>query len=79
MSIPGDGAGLPEAVWQQVIGALDAPAPAGPPPEVQELLNQRAAARAVKDWASSDALRLRIAALGWVVKDTKEGQVIEAL
>jgi cysteinyl-tRNA synthetase len=62
-----------------VIEAAGAPEPAGPPPEVQELLHQRAAARAAKDWAASDALRLRIAALGWVVKDTKEGQVIEGL
>jgi hypothetical protein len=79
MRVPVDGSGLPETVWQQVIEAAGAPEPAGPPPEVQELLHQRAAARAAKDWAASDALRSRIAALGWVVKDTKEGQVIEAL
>jgi hypothetical protein len=79
MRVPVDGSGLPDTVWQQVIEAANMPDPAGPPPEVQELLHQRAAARAGKDWAASDALRLRIAALGWVVKDTKEGQVIEAL
>jgi hypothetical protein len=79
MRVPVDGSGLPETVWQQVIEAAGAPEPAGPPPEVLELLHQRAAARAAKDWAASDALRLRIAALGWVVKDTKEGQVIEGL
>jgi hypothetical protein len=79
MTIPGDGSGLPEAVWQQVLEAAESPAPAGPPVEVLELLEQRAAARAAKDWAASDALRLRIADLGWVVKDTKEGQVIEAI
>ena len=79
MRVPGDGSGLPDTVWQQVIEAAAAPGPAGPPPEVLELLNQRAAARAAKDWTLSDALRARIADLGWVVKDTKEGQVIEAL
>jgi hypothetical protein len=78
MRIPGDGSGLPDTIWQQVIEAANMPDPTEPPPEVLELLNQRAAARAAKDWAASDALRARIAALGWVVKDTKVGQVIEA-
>ena len=44
------------------------------PPETQELLEQRAAARAAKNWAQSDALRQKIADLGWSVKDTKDGQ-----
>jgi cysteinyl-tRNA synthetase len=43
-------------------------------PEVQALLDQRAAARAGKDWAASDRLRDAIAELGWIVKDTKDGQ-----
>ena len=42
--------------------------------EVQSLLDQRQQARASKNWAQSDQLRDQIAALGWVVKDTKEGQ-----
>jgi cysteinyl-tRNA synthetase len=42
--------------------------------EVQSLLDERAAARAAKNWAESDRLRDAIAALGWVVKDTKDGQ-----
>jgi len=44
------------------------------PSEAQELLQQRAAARTAKDWAQSDALRQKIAELGWTVKDTKDGQ-----
>ena len=44
------------------------------PPEVKRLLDERAAARAAKDWAKSDALRDEIASLGWHVKDSKEGQ-----
>ncbi len=44
------------------------------PSEAQELLEQRAAARAAKNWAQSDALRQKIAELGWTVKDTKDGQ-----
>ena len=46
------------------------------PSEAQELLEQRAAARAAKDWAQSDALRQKIAELGWTVKDTKDGQKV---
>jgi cysteinyl-tRNA synthetase len=44
------------------------------PPEVEELVKQRAEARAAKDWQLSDALRQKIAGLGWTVKDTKDGQ-----
>lgn len=44
------------------------------PEEVQQKLNARAIARAAKDWALSDKLRDEIASLGWVVKDSKEGQ-----
>jgi cysteinyl-tRNA synthetase len=44
------------------------------PAAVLALLEQRAAARAAKDFAASDRLRAEIDAAGWVVKDTKEGQ-----
>ncbi|MGB8168900.1 MAG: cysteine--tRNA ligase [Chthoniobacteraceae bacterium] len=43
------------------------------PAEVVTLVEQRQAARAAKDWAGSDRMRDEIAALGWVVKDTKDG------
>jgi cysteinyl-tRNA synthetase len=46
------------------------------PQEVEELLADRAAARAAKEWKKSDDLRDQIAALGWTVKDTKDGQRI---
>ena len=45
-----------------------------PSDEVLNLLEQRKQARAKKDFAESDRLRDAIASLGWVVKDTKEGQ-----
>ncbi len=45
-----------------------------PPAEVQELVKQRAAARQRKDFAESDRLRDQIAALGWQVQDSPEGQ-----
>jgi cysteinyl-tRNA synthetase len=44
------------------------------PDEISALLEARAAARASKNWAESDRLRDEIAAKGWAVKDSKEGQ-----
>ncbi|MEI7958917.1 MAG: DALR domain-containing protein, partial [Verrucomicrobiota bacterium] len=44
------------------------------PQAVLDLVEARAAARATKDWAQSDALRAQIDAAGWIVKDSKEGQ-----
>ncbi len=48
----------------------------GIPAEVQSLVDQRAEARAKKEWALSDVLRDQILALGWQVKDTKDGQKV---
>jgi cysteinyl-tRNA synthetase len=53
---------------------------AAPPPAIElpasaaDLLDRRAAARAVKDWASADRLRAELAALGVTVVDTAGGQ-----
>ncbi len=46
------------------------------PAEIQALLDERAAARAAKDFAASDQLRHQLAAAGWTVKDTKDGQKV---
>jgi len=46
------------------------------PAEVQALLDARDLARKIKDWSASDRLRDGLAALGWEVKDTKDGQRI---
>lgn len=50
-----------------------APSSVQPPDAVVALAQQRAQARAAKDWAASDALRDEIAALGWLVKDGPDG------
>lgn len=50
-----------------------------PPSEVLEILEQRQAARAHKDFAESDRLRDEISAHGWQVQDTKEGQQLSKL
>ena len=44
------------------------------PDEVKKLLDERAKARAGKNWAESDRLRNEIAVLGYAVKDSKDGQ-----
>ena len=44
------------------------------PAEIQAMLDERAAARKAKNWAESDRLRDAIAAKGWAVKDSREGQ-----
>ncbi len=43
-------------------------------PEEQSIFEARAAARSAKDWAKSDELRDKLAAMGVVVKDAKDGQ-----
>jgi len=48
-------------------------------PEVTDLLEARARARADKNWAESDRVRDALAELGWAVKDTPEGQKLRKL
>jgi len=61
------------ARMDRVLAVLARPA-AEVPADVRALADARAAARKAKDWAASDRIRDEIAALGWSVKDTKEGQ-----
>ncbi len=46
------------------------------PAEVKELAEKRAAARKAKDFAEADRLRDEIAALGWQIKETRQGTEI---
>jgi hypothetical protein len=50
------------------------PLPPDAPAHLGGLLEQRAAARTARDFAESDRLRDEIAAAGWVVRDTPDGQ-----
>jgi cysteinyl-tRNA synthetase len=61
----------------QVLGVLCKPADIIPA-AVQALLDERAAARSSKDWSASDRLRDEILAMGWVVRDTPDGQTVTA-
>ena len=47
------------------------------PDNIKELVEQRNAARANKDWAESDRIRNQLTALGYVVKDGKSGTEVE--
>lgn len=47
------------------------------PAEIEALVQQRAAARAAKDYQKSDELRAQLAAAGYAVKDTPQGQQVE--
>ena len=48
-------------------------------PEQQALVDQRAEARANKDWAESDRLRDVLQEQGVLVKDSKDGQEVSFL
>lgn len=47
------------------------------PSDILELVNERNRARANKDWAESDRLRDLIKEKGYLVKDSKEGTMVE--
>ncbi len=49
------------------------------PAEAEALLDQRAEARKAKDYKKSDELRDKLAALGYRVKDTPQGQQVERI
>ncbi len=46
------------------------------PQEVIDIANERLQARKNKDWATSDALRDKISALGYEIKDAKDGYTL---
>ena len=59
---------------QQVLGVTCQPVAekeAEVTPQMQALIDQRAAARAAKDWAEADRLRDELTALGYVARDGK--------
>ncbi len=78
--LPAVPAGVAAGVWSAAQAERLAPAPAASlPPEVEALVAARQTARAAKDWKQADAVRARLQALGWQVKDTPQGPVVESL
>lgn len=73
---------VPPEIWasvQQASVKLQLPAqPAEPPAAGLALVQQRQSARQRQDWLAADELRDQIAALGWTVKDTPAGPVLES-
>jgi cysteinyl-tRNA synthetase len=61
--------------WKRINTVLDleADTDVAIPHEVAQLAEQRENARREKNWKRSDELRERISALGWEVRDTKDG------
>ena len=49
------------------------------PAEVTALVEKRAAAKKAKDWATADAIRAELTAMGWAVKDTAQGPQLSKL
>jgi cysteinyl-tRNA synthetase len=79
-AISNEAAAALQKEWQRLncVLALESEAEAIPT-AVQTLLEERAAARAAKDFKKSDELRDQIAQHGWQVKDTKDGQKLTKL
>lgn len=65
--------GLRSDAWESVMNASKVEDDT-PPAAALELLEQRKDSRTRKDFAESDRLRDEIAALGWIVQDSKDGQ-----
>ena len=80
-----DGARFEFFAWADRLLGLDlvrsvgkpAAAPRALPPDIQDLVQQRADARTAKDFATSDRIRDELSALGYTITDTADGQVIE--
>jgi len=71
---------IPVSVWAAVQAARAAASETEPVPEaVQRLLAERQTARAAKNWPAADAVREKLSALGWQVKDTAQGPVAERM
>ncbi|WP_439954166.1 CysS/YqeB C-terminal domain-containing protein, partial [Escherichia coli] len=73
------GSGVGDAHLREMLGVLglenllDAAASEGPPPEVVELAQARAAARAARDSPEADRLRDALRDQGWEVRDGADG------
>lgn len=73
---PAPETGISSAAWELARGAGRTESES-PDAETLSLLDARGRARAAKDWETSDRLRDQIAARGWSVTDTAEGQTVK--
>jgi hypothetical protein len=74
------GTGLPTEVWYSMLRQANQfekiPSPS---PYVIELVRARENARIRRDWKDADNIRQEILNLGWQVRDTPEGPVLEEI
>jgi len=80
--VPQASSGLAVDIWQHALEVQHAEhdradAEVRPPPEVLHMVQQREKARDEKDWPAADRLRAQLERLGWRVKDTQAGSVVE--
>ena len=71
---------LEDGISSAALELIRVATPAGeesPDADVLSLLEARQQARASKDWAASDRIRDEIAARGWAVTDTAQGQTLK--
>ncbi|RQQ60947.1 cysteine--tRNA ligase [Burkholderia stagnalis] len=76
--------GLPPATLRATVDYFDGvlglglrdwkPAGAAIPDDIRALLEERARARAERDWAKADGIRATLLTLGWRIDDGKDGQ-----
>jgi cysteinyl-tRNA synthetase len=64
---------LRDMLWTLGLDNLLEPEEHAADPEAERLLAERENARAARDFATADARRDELAALGWEVRDTPEG------
>ena len=74
LNIPDTDENISEATHDFLRNAPEPELDSAPPAEVLQLAESRQTARAEKDFTASDRLRDEIAALGWEVRDTPDGQ-----
>lgn len=65
--------GISARAWD-LANASNQPADEAPSAHVLDLAEKRRKARSNNNWTESDRLRDQLAALGWIVQDTKDGQ-----
>ena len=66
--------------FDQVLGLqIDKKEEINLPKEVQDLIERRQQARLNKNWQESDKIRDELACLGYAIKDTKNGYVVEII
>ncbi len=77
--LPASPAGILPATWEEAWVIQEENALQQPSAQVMALVERRQAARARRDWAAADELREQVEALGWSIKDTSQGPLLEPL